>query len=90
MPGDPYIHRFNKLPDGTVHDLTSEQFRGKAIPYEKAKQFHLLKTGGPQPSKRAQLLHHLYSGGTESTFEYRKGNHNWRALQETPQKQSVG
>lgn len=79
IPGDDYTHRFNKWPSGRIVDLAAEQFeRGLKIPYDAATQFHLLKTGGPQPSRRAQMLAHLYDGNAETDFVFRKGK-NWHA-----------
>jgi len=69
---DNYSHRFNKLPDGKrVIDLAAEQFDFQPN-YDAAIEFHFLKTGGPQPSKRAQMLKHVYDTGRLEGFNYRR------------------
>lgn len=79
MPHDDYTHRFNKLPDGTKIDLAAEQFSDSVlVPYGYARKFHLLKTGGPQPSRRAQLLNHVYKTGTLDGFVFKKEHGDWR------------
>lgn len=70
VPGDEYVHRFNVWPDGSIIDLAAEQFANNSIDYSSAKPFQFMKTGGAQPSKRAQLFEQLYRGDS--------GNCAWR------------
>lgn len=78
VKGDPYGHRFNIFPDGSIVDLAAEQFPAAVnIAYDTATPFTLLQSGGTQPSKRAQALNHFYDGGSEDTFQYRKSKGDW-------------
>jgi hypothetical protein len=80
VPGDPHGHLFNVYPDGAIVDLAAEQFGANAkIPYYTAKPYKLLQSGGKQPSKRAQLLNHLYDGGSLSDFRYTKKSGSWKS-----------
>ena len=51
------LHRFVKWPDGTIVDLSCEQFMDwSEIDYTKAKRRMFLQTGCTGPSKRARIL----------------------------------
>ncbi|MGH7889611.1 MAG: hypothetical protein ACRENF_03570, partial [Thermodesulfobacteriota bacterium] len=57
VPGDPGTHRFLMWPDGTIVDLTCEQFPNYAlVDYQTAKVTPFMQTGGVGPSKRAKEL----------------------------------
>ncbi len=69
IENDPETSEIKKT--WAVIDLTREQFPlHKNLDYEQAKKIQFMKTAGPQPSKRAQLLEHLYNGGNINNFEY--------------------
>lgn len=58
IPGDSVKHYFNRLADGTLIDLTGEQFvNGEVVDYTKAKKANFMY---PSPSKRARILNELY------------------------------
>ena len=60
VPGDPGLHRFIKLVDGTIIDLTAEQFPNyEDVNYENGKVSYFLQTGCKGPSKRAKMLAEL-------------------------------
>lgn len=75
VPGDSELHRFNVWSDsGAVVDLTCEQFpEDVPVPYHEAKTYVPLQMAGPMPSKRAQLLDHLYKGKSASSFQFVRG-----------------
>lgn len=57
---DPWIHRYLRWPDGTVVDLTAEQFDNyENVNYENGRNRMFLQTGCKGPSKRARLLAEL-------------------------------
>src|ERR1700721_1907991 len=67
--GDEYPNSFNRWPDGSVVDLTVEQFGfSEQLNYLVRRKFHFTKQAGPQPSRRAQFLYHIYSGRDEPPF----------------------
>jgi hypothetical protein len=88
MRHESYTHRFNAFPNGqlrTLVDLAAEQFPpGIVIPYSLARPFTLLQMGGRQPSRRAQLLQHLYLGESPESFEYTKDKAVGLWLRDTP------
>jgi hypothetical protein len=60
VPGDPWIHRYLRWPDGTVVDLTAEQFDNhELVDYNLGKRRMFLQTGCKGPSKRARMLAEL-------------------------------
>ena len=60
VPSYNTLHRFVKWPDGTIVDLSCEQFYDwSEIDYSKAKRRMFLQTGCKGPSKRARLLAEL-------------------------------
>jgi hypothetical protein len=71
VPGDPGTHRFLMYPDGTIIDLTAEQFPDyelvKSV-YSNAKVTPFMQTGCKGPSKRAKELAILLG----YTWEWRK------------------
>lgn len=77
VPGDPYGHRFNVWPDGSIVDLGAEQFGEQEIPYHEARPFTFMKSGGSQPSWRAQMLQHVYMGRPVDEFVAAKDG-RWR------------
>ena len=58
IPGDESLHRFVKWPDGTIVDLTCDQFEDySVVNYDNAKVRTFLPVNGKsQPSKRARHL----------------------------------
>lgn len=57
VPNDPSLHRFLKLSNDTIIDLTAEQFFNyEDVDYSKGKRTPFMQTGGKGPSKRAKLL----------------------------------
>lgn len=58
IPNDESLHRFVKWPDGTIVDLTCDQFEDYSIVnYDNAKVRTFLPVNGKsQPSKRARHL----------------------------------
>lgn len=58
IEGDESLHRFVKWPDGTIVDLTCDQFSDySVVKYENAKVRPFLPVSGKsQPSKRARHL----------------------------------
>jgi len=57
---DPWIHRYLRWPDGTVVDLTAEQFDNyQNLDYNGGKRRMFLQTGCKGPSKRARMLAEL-------------------------------
>jgi hypothetical protein len=58
IDGDESLHRFIKWPDGTIVDLTCDQFSDYSkVVYENAKVCPFLPVNGKsQPSKRAKHL----------------------------------
>ena len=60
IPGDDGLHRFLKWPDGTIVDLTVDQFPNyEDVNYENGKVCYFMQTGVKGPSKRARLLAEL-------------------------------
>ncbi len=60
VPSYDTLHRFVKWPDGTIVDLSCEQFMDwSEIDYTKAKRRMFLQTGCTGPSKRARVLAEL-------------------------------
>lgn len=55
VPGDSTLHRYVQLHDGTIVDLTCDQFDFD-LDYSKAKPRGFMQTGGFGPSKRAVML----------------------------------
>lgn len=57
VPGDDTLHRFVKWQDGSIIDLTCDQFDDYSLlDYTQAKPRMFLQTGGRGPSKRAREL----------------------------------
>ena len=57
VPSYDTLHRFVKWPDGTIVDLSCEQFYDwSEIDYNLAKRRMFLQTGCRGPSKRARIL----------------------------------
>ena len=60
IPGDDGLHRFLKWPDGTIIDLTVDQFSNyEDVNYENGKVCYFMQTGVKGPSRRARLLAEL-------------------------------
>jgi len=60
IPGDDGLHRFIRWPDGTIVDLTVDQFPNyEDVNYENGKVCYFMQTGVKGPSKRARLLAEL-------------------------------
>ena len=60
VPGDPGTHRFLRWSDGTIIDLTCDQFPCyNLVDYSKAKVTYFMQTGCKGPSKRARELARL-------------------------------
>ncbi len=60
VPSYDTWHRFVKWPDGTIVDLSCEQFYDwSEIDYTKAKVMFFLQTGCRGPSRRARILAEL-------------------------------
>jgi hypothetical protein len=80
IPGDEEWHRFNIWPDGAIVDLTCSQFSSKiVVPYHTATPFTLMQSGGPAPSRRAQLLQWIYKDiRPHSEFYVSKDKDNWK------------
>jgi hypothetical protein len=55
IPGDEAKHYFIRWPDGTIVDLTAEQFDDfSLVDYSKGKKSHFMY---PSPSRRAREVH---------------------------------
>jgi hypothetical protein len=61
IPGDDGLHRFIRWPDGTIVDLTVDQFPNyEDVDYEKGKVCYFMTNQyNKGPSKRARLLAEL-------------------------------
>jgi hypothetical protein len=57
VPNDPGLHRFLKLIDDSIIDLTAEQFFNyEDVIYSNAKVTPFMQTGCKGPSKRSRIL----------------------------------
>lgn len=71
VEGDLAPHVYMHWPDGSVVDLTCDQFENiKAVKYKESKRKTFMQSGGPGPSKRAKILAELL-GYTDDDIQER-------------------